>query len=244
MQYAGLSKMTTVNNSANHPAGLKPLSRPDSLFPLIRQISFRVSPVLARCGLSANQVTWIGLAAGIVSALAFAGGTHSWGMIGALLWMLCTLMDYCDGEVARITGKSSHYGALLDDIVDWIVHAAFFTGLGTGAAISTGSSMWLWLGLIAAAGSTLNTWMCWLRMWLRVRYGQESPRSPGKTSIPSGWKENYLYVFRGLFRADFWLLVLLLELFHLTWLLLPVFAVGTHVFWITGFIKDADKFVP
>jgi phosphatidylglycerophosphate synthase len=178
-----------MNNKFNNNAEFVHMSRPVQLFPLIRQISYQLSPLLAKHGLSPNQVTMTGLVAGIFSAFAFAQGTHGWGMTGALLWAICSLMDYCDGEVARITGKFSHYGAIFDDIVDWIVHASFFTGLGLGAVKITGDTLWLWLGLFAAAGSTFNTWMNWLRLWFRYRQGLASPRIPGETILPSGWKE-------------------------------------------------------
>lgn len=215
---------------------------PDRLFPLIRQISFRVSPVLGRAGFAPNQLSLISLFAGLGSAAAFAQGTHGWGMTGALLWAICYLMDCCDGEVARITGKSSRHGAVLDDIVDWIVHTSFFTGLGFGALSITGSSIWLWMGLASAAGTTLDTGLTWMRAWRRNRRGEPPPRVPGMVAFPVTPVEQFIYIFRGLFRADFWLLVIILEIFHATWLLLPVFAVGVQVFWITGFFKGADSF--
>lgn len=225
-------------------SGFSQLPRPETFFPLIRQISYRVSPVLARAGFTPNQVTFVGLIAGIAGALSFAQGSHGWGLSGAFLWAICNLMDYCDGEVARITGNASRYGAIFDDIVDWIVHASFFTGLGLGAEVITDDSLWFWFGVAAAVGSTINLLVNWLREWLRDVQGEPPPRVPGEPVMPEDAREKFLYIFRGLFRADFWLLVIVVELFHVTWLLLPVFAIGTQVFWITGFMKGADKFVP
>ncbi|MEX2615472.1 MAG: CDP-alcohol phosphatidyltransferase family protein [Alphaproteobacteria bacterium] len=214
------------------------------VFPVIRRISHAVSPVLARAGFTPNQVTFLGLVAGLASAGCFSVGTHFWGITGALFWAICSLMDYCDGEVARLTGKSSRFGAVLDDVVDWIVHSAFFLGLGYGAFSVSGSSIWLWLGAAAAVGTTINTFAQWCREWLRASRGEEQPRIPGEAALPENFQERIIYVFRGLFRADFWLLVLVLEAFHITWLMLPVFAVGVQVYWLTGLMKNADKFVP
>ena len=182
--------------------------------------------------------------AGIASAFAFAQGSHAWGMIGAILWAICSLMDYCDGEVARITSQSSRFGRYLDDVVDWLVHTAFFIGLGVGALAITGNNFWLWLGVISAVGTTINSWMNWFREWRRYVRKEDEPHLPGETILPVNMQEYILYFFRGLCRADFWLMVIFLELFHLTWMLLPLFAIGTHVYWITGFLKGADQFIP
>jgi len=234
--------LTNTNYKDINKSGFLP--KPKRLFPLIRQISYRVSPLLAQTGISPNLITLIGLITGIASAFAFAQGNHFWGITAALLWAVCSLMDYCDGEVARITGKSSRIGKYLDDVTDWVVHTFFFMGIGFGAEVITGNRLWLWLGVIAAIGTTISSWTNCLREWNRHRSGEEEPRMPGEVILPNNPKENFIYVFRGLFRADFWLLIIFLELFHITWLLLPIFAIGTHVYWITGFVKGADRFVP
>ncbi len=233
-----------MNTFINDEIQINNLDKPKRLFPLIRQISYRVSPKLAQFGFSPNQLTMIGLFSGIACAFAFAQGTPLWGILGALLWTICSLMDYCDGEVARITNKTSNLGRYLDDLTDWIVHTAFFLGLGVGAEVITKEAIWFWFGVIAAAGTTINSWMNWLREWLRHRRGEKEPHLPGETILPTNPREQFLYIFRGLFRADFWVMVVILELFHATWLLLPVFAIGVQVYWLVGFIKGADQFIP
>jgi len=209
------------------------LHRPAQLFPLIRQLSFRISPVLAKSGLSPNLVTLIGLAAGLSSALLFSLGDRGPGLVGAVLWLVCNLMDYCDGEVARLTHRSSRLGKVLDEVTDWAVHTAFFLGLGVGVQTATGESLWLWLGAACSMGTTLNSILAGVRVWLRKQRGEREPRVPGAPQRPKGAKEQLIYFFRELSRADFWLLVLALEVFHATWVLLPAAAIGIQVYWLS-----------
>jgi len=103
-------------------------------------------------------------------------------------------LDYCDEEVAWLIGKSSKFGWYLDDIVDWLAHTAFFTGLGIDALVITDNKLWLWL--IAAAGTTINSWMNWLREWLRYRR-EEEPCLPGEINLPANKQEYFLYVSPG-----------------------------------------------
>lgn len=90
----------------------------------------------------------------------------------------------------------------------------------------------------------MNSLMNWYREWDRLRCNLADPRTPGESVLPGTGKERFIYVFRSLFNADFWLLVLLIEMLHSTWILLPLFALGTHIYWISGFLENADRFVP
>jgi hypothetical protein len=59
---------------------------------------------------------------------------------------------------------------------------------------------------------------------------------------PESWQQHFIYAFRELSRADFCLIVLLLAPFGALWLLLPAGAIGAQVYWLTGFMRGADRF--
>jgi hypothetical protein len=46
------------------------------------------------------------------------------------------------------------------------------------------------------------------------------------------WIDVASFILRGLFKADFWLLLLVLTVTDTVWLLLPAAAVGSQVFWL------------
>ena len=43
---------------------------------------------------------------------------------GATFSVLCYVLDYCDGEIARPKGLSSKFGAAVDILVDWLTIVA------------------------------------------------------------------------------------------------------------------------
>ncbi len=65
--------------------------------------------------------------AGITAAVELGRGSL---LTAALLVQLKTLLDNADGQLARLTGRTSAFGRYLDSEVDLLVNAALFTGLG------------------------------------------------------------------------------------------------------------------
>ena len=66
-------------------------------------------------------------AAGLVGAVEL--GRHSL-LAAALLVQLKTLLDNADGQLARLTSRTSDFGRYLDSEVDLLVNAALFMALG------------------------------------------------------------------------------------------------------------------
>lgn len=86
-----------------------------TLRPKLDPVLERLAAAIARAGVTANQVTWAGLAIGVAAAGAIA---VQWYWLGLLLVLASRLCDGLDGPVARITGKSD-YGGFLDIVLDF-----------------------------------------------------------------------------------------------------------------------------
>jgi len=99
------------------------------------------SNLLARAGLSPNVITVMDLLCSIASTILLA--THR-PLEAALSILLSGFLDAVDGEVARLTGRMSGFGATLDAVVDR--YTEFFQALG---AIIGGYVTW-WLGMAVA----------------------------------------------------------------------------------------------
>ncbi len=87
---------------------------------------------LARAPVTPNQITWLRLLTGVAAALAFAQGEDVWRHWGAALFLVSLLLDRADGELARLSGKTSAYGHKLDLASDSLANGLAFLGLGIG----------------------------------------------------------------------------------------------------------------
>ena len=182
---------------------------------------------------------------GLGCGLAMLQGDWAWTLAGAFMLMVAYVLDNCDGEIARQKDQCSEFGAFFDTFVDWIVHAMFFAALGIGVSRQSGEDLWLWLGLIAAGGSTINyviSFIFDLRDRARKTSQPAAPVADDTHRDPETPTEWAVFIFRELTRADFWLIVLALSIFDVTWVLLPAGAIGAQVYWATQFIGAAREF--
>jgi len=81
---------------------------------------------LAIRGVTPNIVSLISLVLSLISALLYGTGYF---FTGGLLLLLSGFTDTLDGTIARITGLSSRFGALLDSTLDRYAEFFVFAGL-------------------------------------------------------------------------------------------------------------------
>lgn len=217
------------------------ITKPGQLFPLVRHMSYRLTPILLNTSLTPNQVTAISMAFGLLCAVCFLFGNQVMGIIGALLLTASYTFDNCDGEIARIKNMSSAIGAKFDDMSDWIVDASFFAALGYGTTQATGQAFWAWLGYAAAAGAFIDYVVDLFYHAKNDKDEEAKSREEVATEPkqPEDMLDWVIYIFHKLSRADFCLIVLGLTLFNFTWVLLPFAAVGAQVYWITDLFEKA-----
>lgn len=96
------------------------------LRPLIDPPLNAAGRMIARAGITANQVTLLGLAVGLGAAVAVAE-RHFW--LGLALIVASRLLDGLDGAVARATAKSD-FGGYLDIVCDFAFYVAVPVGFG------------------------------------------------------------------------------------------------------------------
>ncbi len=109
---------------------------------------------LARTPLRPNHITTLSLALGVAAGLLFARGEARAAGWGAALFMLARFVDHADGELARLTGRTSRIGYYYDYVVGALSSVALFAGIGVGYAGGPLGGWALALGL-AASGAAL-----------------------------------------------------------------------------------------
>ena len=89
---------------------------------------------LARTPITPNQSTAITLLLALLASGLFATGEPVAQHWGAGLFVLARFFDHFDGELARLTGRSSKVGYYFDYVAGAISYAALFFGIGVGLA--------------------------------------------------------------------------------------------------------------
>ncbi|HWP66725.1 MAG TPA: CDP-alcohol phosphatidyltransferase family protein [Candidatus Limnocylindria bacterium] len=87
-----------------------------------------------------NVLTTLGLMSGLAAANLFATGRPASMNWGAAVYVLSAIFDHADGELARMTGKTSPFGHAYDRIADLIVKMSIFTGMGVGVRGTLGDA--------------------------------------------------------------------------------------------------------
>jgi phosphatidylglycerophosphate synthase len=192
-----------------------------------RKISLAISRRLAHGAVTPTQVTLVSIAIGLCGAPFFLSALWYWQMVGALLFLLHSIVDGCDGELARLKFQESRSGGILDFWGDNIVHLAIFACMAAGWARSADAAWPLLLGIAAVVG-TLGS-ACFL-YWQRLRAKQGS--GPLFTSVSSTPNERFARMLDAGSRRDFIYVAPLFALFgKADWLVLPI-GVGAPVYFL------------
>lgn len=99
---------------------------------------------LARAGVTPNAITIFGTVGAVASALVFF--TRGWWFTGTLLIWAFVMLDALDGIVARQSGKTSKFGAVLDSTCDRFADAAVFGSIAWYFAMH--GQKWMVLGAL------------------------------------------------------------------------------------------------
>lgn len=107
---------------------------------------------LVKTPVTPNHLTILRLVTGLAACCAFAIGTQEWNLWGGILWLISSFLDRADGELARVSGKSSEWGHKFDYFSDVTVTTLFFVGIGIGLRESSLGFWTIAMGISAAVG--------------------------------------------------------------------------------------------
>ncbi|WP_445634254.1 CDP-alcohol phosphatidyltransferase [Nostoc sp. DSM 114161] len=136
-----------------------------------------------------NHLTTVRLVTGLAAAVALAVGDSIWSNIGTIVFALSNFLDHTDGELARLSGKSSKLGHQYDLFSDAIIHILLFMGIGYGLRESELGSWALLMGIISGISVAC---IFHLRNQMEQRLGKEATRQPNFAGFDI---EDVLYLF-------------------------------------------------
>ena len=139
-----------------------------------------------------NHLTTLRLLVGLAAAAAFIPGTYAWSNLAALLLIVSNFLDHTDGELARMSGKTSRFGHLYDLASDAVVTISLFIAIGVGVAAKPGVDLLVAPALLGLVAGTAIALIFFLRMRIEEMLGKAATR---QASLVGFETEDVLYLF-------------------------------------------------
>jgi len=120
-----------------------------------RYISLFLTRIFLRLGMPPNPLSIVCILIGLSGGWFVGQGGYVSTAVGALLFEFASVFDGCDGEISRLTYRSTKLGGFLDMIGDASTYVIFFVSLPVGLYRHSHSAVWLYMALalfLAMAG--------------------------------------------------------------------------------------------
>jgi phosphatidylglycerophosphate synthase len=118
-----------------------------------RRVSIPISRQIIRFPITPNMVSLITLGVSFTAGVFFAFGGYRNMLLGAIFSLFASILDGCDGEVARLKLQESAFGCWLETICDYLYYLFIFAGMTIGLLRSTGNETYLAWGVLLVVGA-------------------------------------------------------------------------------------------
>ncbi len=201
-----------------------------------RRVSIPISRQLIKTPITPNMVSLFTLALSLVAGACFAFGGYWNCLIGAVLGVWGSILDGCDGEVARLKLQVSAFGCWLDTICDYLYYFVTFAGVTIGVLRTKGDPSLAGWSIAMFAGAILT--------FIVAGIGRKRLAGDRPEQYLQRWQENAErrsagllvrmarhteFIVRRCF-LPYWILAL--ALVNLTPTLIYMAAIGANVAWI------------
>ncbi len=205
-----------------------------------RRFSIPISVWLVRhLRLSANAMSVFVLALGLWAGWLFSRGDYASALTAATISLAASILDGCDGELARLQFRQSAFGCWLDTLGDYVYYLATFAGLTIGAARQSGGTAFWSIGAALLAGALLTIALLIL-LRHRVTQGQpERLNATAKAHFNAGkpWARLAAKLSTCATRAMMPYGILVFALLDLLPVLLVLATIGAQIYWISLAVK-------
>jgi 1L-myo-inositol 1-phosphate cytidylyltransferase / CDP-L-myo-inositol myo-inositolphosphotransferase len=180
-----------------------------------RKISLAITRRLVLTRITPDVITVVSVAVGLFGAAFFLSAAPGYQLIGALLFLAHSILDGCDGELARLKFMQSPRGAILDFWGDNVVHVGVFACMAVGLSFAQDATWPLWLGALTVLAT------------LGAAASQSRDIMLDTTVGDSGWIARFAEAFS---HRDFIYLVILMAAFGKAHGFLILASIGTPIF--------------
>jgi len=117
-----------------------------------RPLGFVAARLAAALSTTPTQVTILSTVVGVAGGLLL--GNERFALLGFALLIVYSILDSADGQLARLTGRVTELGRVLDGVGGYITHAAIYIGIVAGLLPTGGTGrIFVWAALAAIANA-------------------------------------------------------------------------------------------
>ena len=159
-----------------------------------------VTRPLLRTSITPNQITISWLILQFIAAIFMLAGTYKCNVIGIILFTVAMLLDYIDGQIARIKKISTYKGIFLEELGIYFGSPIFFLFFSIGVAKMYHNLSYALLGII----SSLSILYSKLAVVKPLSYSEEKRERllKLKNSLTTRTKKKYLAFLTLIFRRS------------------------------------------
>jgi CDP-L-myo-inositol myo-inositolphosphotransferase len=125
---------------------------------LNRPLSTRITRYLLRTDITPNSVSFFSFMISMLGAFFFFLGGYSNLVIGALLAQVSSVIDGCDGEIARLKFQVTEFGGWFDAVLDRYADGFLLFGLTYYVYAANRDISALLIGFLAIIGAFMNSY--------------------------------------------------------------------------------------
>jgi len=125
---------------------------------LNRPISTLISKYFLKKCITPNQISSFSFSLSVIGALLFFLGGYVNLLIGGILAQISSIVDGCDGEVARLKFLTTDFGRWFDAVLDRYADAFLLFGLTCYVYFPGENFLYLLMGFFALIGSFMNSY--------------------------------------------------------------------------------------
>lgn len=125
---------------------------------LNRPISTRITRHLLRTGITPNHVSFFSFILAMLGAFLFFSGGYINLVTGAILAQVASIIDGCDGEIARLKFQATEFGGWFDAVLDRYADAFLLLGLTYYIYLTDNNILYIIIGFLAIIGTFMNSY--------------------------------------------------------------------------------------
>lgn len=125
---------------------------------LNRPISLKITKYLLKTSITPNFISFFSFGLSMIGAFLFFLGGYINLVMGAILAQTASIIDGCDGEIARLKFGATEFGGWFDAVLDRYADAFLLLGLTHYVYFTNQNFLIIFIGFLAIIGAFMNSY--------------------------------------------------------------------------------------